>query len=774
MLSFLKGDRLYYLSPRYLRFLAHTVYMTPLIMGGASAYLFAAVPQMQEIYLGIIEEWDFLHGFAGLAALSLFSALLYSWNRMVVTGRIDEIYPDHADIHFDREIIGVRDLKTGFVASLPFLGLSLGLFQVYVHVDEAQKLVTGAGAGLPGASGLQARLPGLATAVIISMLAVAAVYLCLLGLYFYLRRRSHWHRPILFVCYASALVLILIPIFNSNIALLASRFAGPLAGTALVLIEIAVLMRLLFLLIQRAIWILLTLPSAILMSFDWMPNRIRQVLVASVPLAVVLFFGIKAIRTPEKLDVTRTERKVESAKFGEELDSWLKARNADKRYPVFIVAAQGGGIYAASSTAAFLSMMQDHCPAFAKHVFAISGVSGGSVGASLFDAALAETPISDKPGCDSFEETGLLTKRLQAITQDDHMSPVLAYLLPDVIRGFAGPRRPSVCWDEGPVAWLGRDQILEKSFIFSFKKSRPEAPDSDGHVCPKRDDASLLKRPLADTWSFYRNGIVPALVLNATWVETGYRVAASPFALKHFGGGTLYSFDELKGDFQVEAPGPTLIEAAVISARFPVVMPPAALNLNSDSRLTFVDGGYVDSSGTATALQLYNELKTIGGDRVEPYLITLTDKLLSLSDQDAEPIGVASVRGWLYDFFSPLVTLLSVRDLQSRKALKEANTQLAERMIVIKLDQKAFPLPLGWKLSNLSSDVIRFTMGSPVLCTGVTSDDPNSPVFIAGRNSCELKRITGLLAQPEVKPGPGTTSPPPREVKPGPWTTSPQ
>jgi hypothetical protein len=598
------------------------------------------------------------------------------------------------------------------------------------------------------------------------MLTVAAVYLCLLSLYFYVRRRSHWHQPILFFCYALAAVLILIPILDSNTALLASRLAGPLASTALVLIEIIVLIRVLLLLIQRAIWILLTLPSAILMSFEWMPNRMRQALVASVPLAVVVFFGLKAILTAENVDVTRAGHKAKNERLGEELTAWLKARNAGRRYPVFIVAAQGGGIYAASSTAAFLAMMQDHCPAFAKHVFAISGVSGGSVGASLFNAALAETPVEEKPGCDSFENAGILTERLRAITQDDHMSPVLAYLLPDVIRGLAGPGRHSVCWDEGRMAWLGRDQILEKSFIYSFKKSQPGAADADGDVCPKRADASLLKRPLADTWTLYKNGVVPALILNATWVETGYRVAASPFALKPFGGGTLYSFDELRDDFQVMAPDPTLIEAAVISARFPVIMPPAAIDLGEGTRQTFVDGGYVDSSGTATALQLYKELKEVGGDRIDPYVIALTDKRVSLPGQDIDSVGVVSVRGvspgggWLHDFFSPVVTLLSIRDLQSEKALQEATTQLANRMIVIALNQKAFPLPLGWKLSNLSSEVIRFTMGSPANCPGADTEEVNSRVFISERNSCELKRITALLA--------------PREVRPGPWTTSPQ
>jgi hypothetical protein len=729
-----------------------------MIMGIASAYLFAVVPQMQEIYLGTIEEWDFLHGFAGLAAICLFSALLYAWNQIVVTGRIDAIYPDHADIYFDRGVIGVRDLKTAFVSSLPFLGLFLGLFQVFLHVGHAHDLVSKEGAQLPGAPELQASLPVLSTSVLVGMLIVAAVYFSLLGLFFVLHRRPRWHQPILFFCYALALVLTAVPIFASSTALLASRLAGPLAATALVLIEATVLMRVLFLLLEQAVWLFLTLPSAVLMSAGWMPKRLRHGLVAFVPLAVIILLGVRAIQPDRSPAGTPPERKAENAKLGEELDAWLKAQNAGVRYPVFIVAAQGGGIYAASSTAAFLAMMQDHCPAFAKHVFAISGVSGGSVGASLFNAALAEAPLGDKPGCDRFEEAGILTKRLQAVTQDDHMSPVLAYLLPDVIRGFAGPRRPSVCWDEGPVAWLGRDQILEKSFIYSFKKSRPGASNADGDVCPEQTDASLLQRRLVDTWSFYKNGTIPALVLNATWVETGYRVAASPFALKQFGAGTLYSFDELKGDLQVKGPDPTLIEAAVISARFPVIMPPAALNLNKESRLTFVDGGYVDSSGAATALQLYNALKAVGGDRIEPYLIALTDKLVSLSDQDAEPIGVSSVRGWLYDFFSPVVTLLSVRDLQSRKALTEANAQLKDRMIVINLDQKAFPLPLGWKLSKLSSDVIRFTMGSPLHCPDVTSEDKDSPVFIAERNSCELKRITNLLLAGAI----------------GPWTASPQ
>ncbi len=239
----------------------------------------------------------------------------------------------------------------------------------------------------------------------------------------------------------------------------------------------------------------------------------------------------------------------------------------------------------------------------------------------------------------------------------------------------------------------------------------------------------------------------PALLLNATWVETGYRVAVSPFPLAQFGGGTLYSVDEVKRDLSAAAPQAdlSLMEAAVVSARFPVIMPPWILSLGKGRRLTFVDGGYADSSGTATALQLYNKLKSIKPDNVDLYLITLTDKLISLSDTDAEPVGEARVQSWFYDFLSPVTTLLSVRDLQSRKAVTEAYRELENKMIVIRLDQKAFPLPLGWKLSGLSSDIIRFTIGTPESCDQRAARDETA-VFAAVRNSCELRRLSELLS----------------------------
>src|SRR5882672_10360572 len=57
-------------------------------------------------------------------------------------------------------------------------------------------------------------------------------------------------------------------------------------------------------------------------------------------------------------------------------------------YPVFIVVTEGGGIRNAYWTALVLANLADSNPMFRHHVFAISGVSGGSVGAAVYAATV--------------------------------------------------------------------------------------------------------------------------------------------------------------------------------------------------------------------------------------------------------------------------------------------------------------------------------------------------------------------------------------------------
>ena len=134
-----------------------------------------------------------------------------------------------------------------------------------------------------------------------------------------------------------------------------------------------------------------------------------------------------------------------TADVGRSFGQWFHSRadrdfyaKSNEPYPVFIVAAAGGGAYAAHYTATFLARMQDSCPNFAQHVFAISGVSGGSIGASLF-AGLAKLKARNQPyvGCNLNSGDRYFERRTQKFFEQDFLSPVMAAaLFPDLLQRF--------------------------------------------------------------------------------------------------------------------------------------------------------------------------------------------------------------------------------------------------------------------------------------------------------------------------------------------------
>ena len=98
----------------------------------------------------------------------------------------------------------------------------------------------------------------------------------------------------------------------------------------------------------------------------------------------------------------------------------------------FIVAAQGGGHFAAYHQATFMAQMQDRSDGkFASCVFAISGVSGGSVGAGVFAAAmdhLEQNPVADRDDdaqkAGDADERGEYEKIVDATLRRDLLSPL--------------------------------------------------------------------------------------------------------------------------------------------------------------------------------------------------------------------------------------------------------------------------------------------------------------------------------------------------------------
>jgi predicted acylesterase/phospholipase RssA len=489
--------------------------------------------------------------------------------------------------------------------------------------------------------------------------------------------------------------------------------------------------------------------------------------------------GIPATRTPEQ--ESSCERRPEH----------LPAVN--RPYPVFIVAAEGGGIYAASAAATFLAQLEDREPSFARHIFAISGVSGGSIGAAIFHALYharnpdrhvamgavpdeAPTTAKDLSSTDD-EETctqQLPTKSardlptsIANIMQDDHLSPIVGSIFPE---------------------------------IFDLPMKRPDALRASFEYSAARQDASAGRNLCArfrEHWSVA--GAAPALVLNSTWVELGFRVAFAPFRL-HDLDESLYSFrdpfmpDENCSNKHEPLWCISLMTAAGVSARFPGLMPPFSVKLEHKhdkryKRWNFVDGGYSDNSGATTALDIYRALKHLyPPDEVDlrVVLITSARSQPNLADQ--------SVNGTVFlDTLAPINAILKVREglandaigracseiyldpaqpeVQSKGCIEHAGVKDHGELQIVEIQDQTYGLPLGWKISQTSFAVISWMLGKAEGCPAVnqaasnveaskdqtsaqSNDSQNTQLTkdILRRNSC-VSRLLMELVRGAAVPG---------------------
>ena len=255
-------------------------------------------------------------------------------------------------------------------------------------------------------------------------------------------------------------------------------------------------------------------------------------------------------------------------------DGVEKKYGAGTMHPLYIVATEGGGIRAAYWTAIVLGEIQDRNPNFAPHLFAISGVSGGSLGAVVFDALLAEP----NPGSIKFRE------KAQAILGQDFLSPALASMLyPDLVQRFL----------PFPVPYFDRGRALELGWEKAWRDTMGNDRFSGSFVD--------LWKPGAREW-------MPALFLNGTSVEKGNRIITSNLRVTNNFLDAEDAAEKLAGhslDATKAACHIPLSTAAHMSARFTFVSP--AGHFPDGSRI--VDGGYFENSAATTAYELATRIK---------------------------------------------------------------------------------------------------------------------------------------------------------------------
>jgi len=446
---------------------------------------------------------------------------------------------------------------------------------------------------------------------------------------------------------------------------------------------------------------------------------------------LILLLGFEMLGLTDNHRFRHTPASIERPNIDDAFRAWLGARKdmaayrgANKPYPVYVIAAEGGGLYAAYQTAKFLARMQDLCPNFAQHVFAISSVSGGSLGAAVF-AGLTRSLAANseaKPCLRSLEQAGDFEQRSDRILSRDLLSPVVwGGLFPDFLQRF-------IPW---PIPAFDRARALEAAFEEAWRHGAPGPGQGQGQEeNPLSGSLFALCGPGKPACA---TGATPALAFNLTNVETGMQMVLSPFDFASIGppwSGSSKVFDFFYAGIDVvDIP---LSTAAGLSARFPWISPPGWFNFvdtgrkevdtkakQRKRRMSFVDGGYVDNSGVATASKLAQSLaefhaKESGAPPVEIKLIMISAAWIPFDRfwMD-EPSDEGSS-----DIFSPIVA--AVAAWQGRGYTTQYDVAVDPKPGFKILEAGVYynflPLPLGWQLSSLSRGYIDLFKGHPDKC----------------------------------------------------------
>ena len=758
--------------------------------------LFIKVGQLHEIYYSYLEEPGILPVAAAVLSLSLLSIALHASHYWLSAIREQVIFRTFTRPNIGIDYRLVRRWGGGVWAFLPWLGLSIGLWkansEISQHHDQLNAAIALFEGSRPPVREIPARvlnwmIPSVILAIIVGLLVVALIHQW---------RQNRVALGTFLATTALLLFLAFLMPYRGYDMVDAYRTIGPIPTLSLEILLVYTIAAALAVLSQKSNVPTLTLLIVVLVAADFLGIEFFRttlffgMLCALFSIAAALaqygwFSGLTAMlsivsllacyrdwslanrwdRDPNvsanSAQQTNTQSPLKIDIVEASFEKWLRPRlrtaGSSRSYPVFIIAVEGGGIYAASAASLFLARLQDDCPDFADHVFAISAVSGGSIGASVFQA-LAHThhgvgtnqcaeqapPLSAQP-------SHSLTSDISSIMLKDHFSPTIGAIIPDLFGlpmgraaiigskfSLLGPGGGSQCGGkiggsirEPLVGWRG-DGVSPQHHIGGDRLSR---------------GVRAFSRPSKWQWSQakYQWHIV---------FLRGSRLDQRIRRQHHAAGKSCWRVAEQSalrrlGATLVQTGGETmpLMFAAVASARFPFIMPPYAISVKSSApdgaaaRWNFVDGGYADSSGAATALDLYQALVQDLFNQKHDAKIDL--KVLLLTSDDPLP-EFKNIKGTEYgDFAAPLQTLLNVRAGLASQAVtqmcdffrQDAGAQQESdpkhpsadlrcgsygdgswKIRVIRLQDEAYGLPLGWKISETSYNLISALVARKDLC----------------------------------------------------------
>lgn len=257
-------------------------------------------------------------------------------------------------------------------------------------------------------------------------------------------------------------------------------------------------------------------------------------------------------------------------------------------YPVVFICAEGGAMRTGAFTAILLSYIQDHLLNkgidFHKSIYAFSAVSGGFLGVSFFNAEAFLNKNNELLVRDS------LMNGTMKFFGSDFLAPVIGKMFyGDLINLFLPCR----------IERFDRAIALEKSWENAYQK-----------ILNKNGRNYFSD----DYMRIYSNNNYPAIFANTTEVESGRQCWISNVIPDS----TMFMSKErdllnykLHGGINYS----TMIN---FSTRFPLISPGAMVRENDDQKLHYVDGGYVENTGSATMIEILKALSPALQDTINP------------------------------------------------------------------------------------------------------------------------------------------------------------
>lgn len=374
----------------------------------------------------------------------------------------------------------------------------------------------------------------------------------------------------------------------------------------------------------------------------------------------------------------------------ETLGKRVKLKDGTDGVPMVIVLSEGGGIRAAYWSAQFLARIQKEYPHCRDYLFGISGVSGGSFGATVFDGVLNYYDHHPQAAGDKDSEgKNVMQSKITDIIGKDFLSPTVACLFTREIIQLLVPF---------PIESFDRAKVFEETWEYVWKDNLNNDPTFG---------ASFL--------SLWDKNTVPSLFINTTQVENGYPVVLSNI---RFDAGQDKNVTNGKLDFPRDFYADILKEpsldvplstASLLSARFPFVSPAGTLEEKNGGTISLVDGGYFDNTGANTAYQVLFNIKkwyedkytgkSVYRERIKPIIVYLTNGI-------NVPDETYSSRTMIGQLLAPIETSFQIRDSNTKNNLLKLRDYVefyGGEFITYSLQKPGATetdIPLGWALSR--------------------------------------------------------------------------